>query len=365
MNASWVSELEPSLRRRMPDDLDWRQLVGDRDGGWLGCARTAASDEPLTWYRLPESTGETPTPLDPLADRRLPGLDRQVRDALQGGAKLQLLAYKPGRRAVLRVEARDGIRIHKVFHRDRETWLRWSTCAAPEGAAWKSPALLGWDAERRVLTMGHASGVTLHELWRRGRADAAQGAVLRQVLDGVRANPIPDGFPQHTAIDETEVIARQRAEYERAIASPSHRLIELSDSVLADLERLPEAPLVLSHRDFHDKQVLLTTGRPFLIDFDLAAAAPAGLDEGNILGHLELRAHQNAALDRPLPWGGIAARFLEDQEPREDLSVWTASTLVRLAFLYARRHHPLGLIERLTDAAERAHARTGEWKELL
>lgn len=365
MTSTWISELARDIRERMSADLDWRQLVADRDGGWLACARTAASDEPLTWYRLPESADEPPAPLDPLADRRLPGLDRRVREALGRGAKLQLLAYKPGRRAVLRVEARDGIRIHKSFHRDRDTWLRWTSCAAGEGAAWKSPALIAWDADQRVLTMGHASGVSLHELWRQGRADAAQGAMLRQILEGVRSNAVPADFPTHTAIDEMDVIARQRAEYERAIASPSHRLIELSNAVLADLERLPEQPLVLSHRDFHDKQVLLTTGRPFLIDFDLAAAAPAGLDEGNMLGHLELRALQNAALDRPLPWGGIAARFLEDGGPRDDLSVWTASTLVRLAFLYARRHHPLGLIERLTESAEHAHARTGEWKELL
>ena len=48
----------------------------------------------------------------------------------------------------------------------------------------------------------------------------------------------------------------------------------------------PDAP-VPAHRDLHAAQVVVAPGAVRLIDLDEAAMAPAGLDVGNFLAHLD------------------------------------------------------------------------------
>jgi len=101
----------------------------------------------------------------------------------------------------------------------------------------------------------------------------------------------------------------------------------------------PPAPdaLVPAHRDLHPGQVVAAPGAVRLIDLDEAAMAPAGLDVGNFLAHLD----RDAALgQRPGEEVRAATRaFLGgygDDPP--DLPWWRRITLARLACLEEQRH---------------------------
>ena len=86
---------------------------------------------------------------------------------------------------------------------------------------------------------------------------------------------------------------------------------------------------------------------------------------GNILAHLQLRALKGAAID----WASVAAPIAERARATrtidDSLPIWTASTLLRLALIYARRFRRPGVIESLFDATEAALERSGDWKDIL
>ncbi|MGA1781458.1 MAG: phosphotransferase, partial [Planctomycetota bacterium] len=122
---------------------------------------------------------------------------------------------------------------------------------------------------------------------------------------------------------------------------------------------------VLCHRDFHDKQILIDGDRGTLIDMDLAAAGHPALDVGNILAHLRLRELKGAELRWQEVASPIAVHATRDRGIEDSLPIWTASTLLRLALIYARRFRRPGLIEALLDSTEAALDRSGEWEGLL
>lgn len=385
MNA-WIQTLKPAIQRHLDPNVDWRVIAPARRGGWVACAAHGGETEPLSWYQLPEplDSGDDMrvTLLDPLNDSRLESIQTWVSDGLRHGGSIQLLAYKPGRRAVLREESRDGVRVRKVFDRDREVWQRWQTCCGGSAststehtstahvseAQLETPRLESWNPERRTLTTGLVAGFSLNELWRRNRGSAVHGEVLRNLLKALRSRDIPADFPEHTPKDEQRAIQNQWELYQELIAQP-HPTVERSAKealeALARLEGSEADATCLSHRDFHDKQVFLSPAKPALIDFDLSAMAAPALDEGNMLAHLELRGLQLRAKDIAFPWQGIASEFVRESECRTSLHVWTASALARLALLYGRRQRPDGLELELAESALAAMARAGVWTDLL
>ncbi|MEZ5973836.1 MAG: phosphotransferase [Planctomycetota bacterium] len=57
---------------------------------------------------------------------------------------------------------------------------------------------------------------------------------------------------------------------------------------------LPPHAWVACHRDLHDGQILISGGRPVLLDLDLLCAADPALDAGNLTAHFLLRELQAA-----------------------------------------------------------------------
>lgn len=359
--AKWTDDLAGPLRRAAASG-SWRRIEEARDGGWLLLAD--GSDADVDWRLAPEEGGE-PVPLDPLADERLPELRRSIREALRRGDRLELLAWRVGSRAVLRVEGVAGARIVKVYHKDRALLARWRSLAPRADGLLRTPAVLSYDPERLRLEIELCPGVSLHRRWLAGEGSAEDGARVAEILRWLAAAPLTAGFPEHGVGDEVRVLEERLPAFERTLAAPPAAAARLVERVTAALHALPAATPVLCHRDLHDKQVLVSSERSTLIDLDLAAAGHPALDVGNLLAHVRLRALKGA----PLPWESIA-RSIAVPARRErgldgTLGAWTASTLLRLALIYSRRSRRPGLIAELLESAEAALAEGGEWRGIV
>ena len=126
---------------------------------------------------------------------------------------------------------------------------------------------------------------------------------------------------------------------------------------LQDSASRPKAsPLVPSHRDFFDKQILIAQDRCTLLDLELVSRAEPELDVANFLAHLVLR-----SLQRRLKVQDEAAGHFVDgysrTGPRFDrgrLRWYLASSLVRLACVYSFRPEWEGTVSGLVQAANRA-----------
>jgi hypothetical protein len=358
---SWTDALAGPLRRAAAAGR-WRRIEEARDGGWLLLADEPAAD--VDWRYIPAAGGD-PVPLDPLADERLPELRRSAVESLRRGERIELLAWRVGSRAVLRVESGAGARIVKVYHKDRSLLARWRSLAPSADGRWRTPAVLAWDPERLRLEIELCPGVSLHRRWLAGEGSAADGARVAEILRWLAAAPLPRRFPAHGVEEEVRVLEERLPAFGRTLASPPAAAARLVERVTAALRALPAAPPLYCHRDFHDKQVLLAGERGSLIDLDLAAAGHPALDVGNMLAHVRLRALKGA----PLPWVPLARAIA--QEARRDrglegvLGAWTASPLLRLALIYSRRAHRPGLIAALLASAGAALAEGDEWRGIV
>ncbi|MBG6225408.1 hypothetical protein IWX63_001980 [Arthrobacter sp. CAN_A2] len=109
------------------------------------------------------------------------------------------------------------------------------------------------------------------------------------------------------------------------------------------LDGTPQTP-VLSHRDLHDKQVLISggdtgNGTLGLIDCDTLALAEPALDLANLLVHLSFREAQGLLSARRRAAGERAILALAEElsVSGDRLSAYALSTKLRLACIYAFR----------------------------
>jgi len=114
----------------------------------------------------------------------------------------------------------------------------------------------------------------------------------------------------------------------------------------------------LVHRDFYDKQILVTPARIGLLDLDTVCLGDPEIDVANFCAHLRLRSLQKySSCASAVP---LAAAFLAAYaacQPRTDVSRvrwYLASTLLRLACLYSLRPAWRALAPRLLDESREA-----------
>lgn len=274
------------------------------------------------------------------ADRRLTGLV-----GLLAGSGATLVAHRPERRAVVR--AADGTAFTKVVRPDRVDALVASAGWRPPGV--QVPEVLAVDRQAGTVATAAVPGRTLHEL-----GEAATRQAWREVGRAVAAlhtAPPPRHARQHRLGTEADVT---RTWLERAVRhgamTPGRVAAMWSDAGLAVARLASAAPttLVTSHRDLHDKQVLLAGDDPAgwsasVLDLDLVAVAEPGLDLANLLVHLLLRDRQAALRSggaAPARAGTCAEAFLAgygpvpDPDRVADLAVLAAA---RVAAVYAFR----------------------------
>lgn len=278
--------------------------------------------------------------LDPRQDERLP-LAGVLEELLGEGASV--LAWRPGRRLVVHDRRRGRVLKGLRPGRAEGARLRWTKPSSSGGVA-RVPALLDDAPAPDTLALEWVEGSPFH--W--------QAEVLPGLLDGIAALPT-EGLEVHDRAAELGVLETFVLRLARVALSPGKdwwraraRLEELGRTIAGG------AP-VACHRDLHDGQLLLASGRVVLLDLDTLVAGEPELDAGNLLAHHELRRLQDLAGARAVPREDVldAVRRTgpEDRGAADRLRWYEAASLLRLALLYRLRPRWSPLCDRLTELA--------------
>ncbi|HSF96370.1 MAG TPA: aminoglycoside phosphotransferase family protein [Thermohalobaculum sp.] len=113
-------------------------------------------------------------------------------------------------------------------------------------------------------------------------------------------------------------------------AALAAQALETADEALQRLDPVAPRPC---HRDFHEGQVLIDGRQAGVLDFDTYRLADPGIDAGNMIAHLRLRALGGN-------WGIALAEktfrmgMLPHAGPQR-MAAWTRAALVRLGCIYA------------------------------
>lgn len=283
-------------------------------------------------------------------DDRLPALADLAREGT-------VVSHRAGRRAVVKGTGA----FTKVVRPGRAAAVR----TAHEGAgragfargfelarSWASPS----DEQRGIVHFSMLEGRTLHEIGAdRTTDDAAFVAAWRawgdawvRVLDAV-TTPAPTSPAEsarssqlavHGVVDEIAVVRTWAAHAQRVLPARADGIHHAQERVCAALAASAPDPLVLAHRDLHDKQVLQAPGaRPSVLDLDTASRAEAALDLGNLRAHLAFRTAQGAlSPERAQSARGIIDEVAERCEVSpERLAAYESATALRLGCLYLFR----------------------------
>jgi hypothetical protein len=267
-----------------------------------------------------------PALLDPALAEWAAGLE----DAAPGGVPGQVLRHLPGRRIAVLTELDGQTVVVKVFASPRARGnARRLLALAATPVAGIVPGVVGCDHEGHVLAVTYRDGVIPDHLPDAEYSGhfAAVGRALRRLHDS--------GAELDRSWGRDEEVAQLVRRHVPTTA-------ELVRHLEVATHWLRAAPTVPSHRDFHPRQVVVTTeGGIALIDLDDAAMAPRGLDVGNMIGHL---VRERVTGRRPASVTEAAtAAFLDGYGSSEDLDAatlqaWTTLSLVRLAALAETRH---------------------------
>jgi hypothetical protein len=250
-----------------------------------------------------------------------------------------VLRHVPGRRIAVRVSTPDGDRVLKIFGgpRARGNHHRLTQLAA-SGAREVVPGPCGADSSGHVCLIDWVEGTPLDLLgpqqfvascYRTGRALA----MLHR--SGVQFDRC------WTVRDELAQLERRATSRTSALLDPARRMAE----------HLADRPLLSAHRDLEPRQVVVAGGRVRMIDLNDAAMAPAALDVGNFLAHLEADVITGRL---PARTSRSAARAFRSGygTPPADLAGWKWLMVLRLAGLAETRHHRPDWAKRLLHLVE-------------
>lgn len=195
-----------------------------------------------------------------------------------GGRWVRTLRHVPGRRAAGLVTLPDGPAVLKVYAgpRARGNVRRLRVLAGGPAVA-LVPRVFGVDPSGHVALLEYVVGTPLEVLRGPGFAAGcrAAGAALAR-LHGCAAP-----LDRRWTVDD-EVAALRRS------CPPRLAILEQLTAMAAELAGAAAGQLVPAHRDCHPGQAVVTAaGTVRWIDLDEAALAPAGLDFGNLLAHLD------------------------------------------------------------------------------
>jgi len=290
------------------------------------------------WVALTEQ-GERQ--LDPGQDSELPLSARLAGLRREQGASV--LAWRPGRRMVVRVRRSDlpqGSAVVKALragrmrqalerHVEGSRAARAASLAAPEVLAVEPESAsftLSWLGDARVVVSGD-----------RAEAFARLGRALSR-FQSEEAGPELAAHGVDAELDVLQELAAKAIKLRGALPSGWERA---QATVERALRASAGAASVRTHRDLHDGQLLERDGTLALLDFDLLCRADEALDPANLLAHLELRALQgltDAAGARACAEAFRAGYGRADDRDRERrLSVWGAASALRLALVYHLR----------------------------
>lgn len=213
--------------------------------------------------------------------------------------RTQLLVYKPGRRAVLRVKV-------KLRHREEDRkarvllhakWLKRTTAdrcqenlvaihgACPAGASWRTAVPCGAVEDFPLMAAHWVEG---DPLWDRIAAggDGAVSSVraAAQALAGCHALDLPLDHLD-SPIEQAERLMQQGRDLASLLPAEQDSILHVADRLARGVQRLSLSSSVIAHGDFHPGQVLLADAQPVLVDLDQAGRGYAANDLGSFLAH--------------------------------------------------------------------------------
>ena len=261
---------------------------------------------------------------------------------------VQVLAYRPERRAVLRLNLSRGLASTSVIAKLGQPKKLPSIFAKLKALAENGfhanasdtitvPRPLAYIPGKAIL-FEDVPGVSLHDAI--GQPDFADGCgQAAQALKKLHRTRITD-LPHYGTDDEIELLRSITArcadiypQLEERLKQ-SLRLIEQTKPVNAT-----EEPVVI-HRDFYDKQVIIDEQRTTLLDIDTMSLGDAALDVGNFLAHLQFRGKQMPEHADSLKDGHRSFVETYNSQPSpfwKRASWWQTATLLRLYCLYCLR----------------------------
>lgn len=270
-------------------------------------------------------------------DHRLPALAALLR---RPGSSL--VAHRPGRRAVVRMPEGDVVRYAKVVRPGRSVDLAAKARLVDERAAGvvTVPRLVRHHADSGVLVWSEVAGPTLQE---QGTDVSWPAEEVRRVWHavGVAVRRLHNGLPG-ADLPRYDACAEYVSTVHWLYAAERHGLLPPVDvdHALAELRMGRPGSIGVLHRDLHDKQLVLATGRLLgLLDLDTLAVGERALDVANLLGHLELRVLQGLLLPRQAEAArdGLLTGCAPDAATLHRVPAYLTATRLRLAGVYAFR----------------------------
>lgn len=270
----------------------------------------------------------------------------------------RLLAWHPGRRATLNSEVPGGRMIIKSYRkgrsRDAATRLEIASAAAAASSL-RVPAMVHFDPGLDVIEMGLIPGEPPDLYKDSGNVFFQIGHGLRQLQDA----PVAGRLSVHDRSAELGVLETLSERVLRLRGVLPEGWSE-AHARLRSVQPVHElAALVLTHRDLHDRQLLVHDGALGLLDFDLLCLAEPALDVANLSAHLRLRAIQGAAGATPELAEKLSVALLEGLDRSdapgflESLRFYQATTFLRLSLVYYLRPRWQAVVQPLVALSAR------------
>jgi hypothetical protein len=261
---------------------------------------------------------------------------------------IELLGYRPERRAVFRIWLRDQGRLEymiaklaqpeksaSIFARLKQLEEAGFHSQTPDGITVPHPIA---HLPGGVVFMEEVPDPSLHGLLESPNfvAGCANAAYALNKLH----NSLMQDLPVHTVEEEKELLrgltARITEIYPQIAEKLKTRLFWLEQNAPEQVEQA-DVPI---HRDFYDKQVLVGLERTTLLDVDTISLGDPALDGGNFLAHLYLRASQVPSLASRITAGQqvfIDTYHTDDKSFWHRAEWWKAAALLRLICIYFLR----------------------------
>ena len=205
---------------------------------------------------------------------------------------VELLRYKPARKALLRYDAGDRALYAKLYARERgELLLRAGRALVAAGVPMAPP--LAYLPSLRMLVHAEAPGRPLRTLV--GTAEYSRGVrAAGEALAQLHAIAPAADLPPHSWSDEGAQLAASAKAVAVLRPDLAAEAATLADRVVEALGLLEPASTTL-HGDFYDDQVLWKDEAALLLDFDEMQSGHPLLDVGNFLAHLSVRNAEDPA----------------------------------------------------------------------
>ncbi|HEB54684.1 MAG TPA: hypothetical protein ENI87_15660 [bacterium] len=261
-------------------------------------------------------------------------------DGFGAPAALELVAWRPRRRAVLRVRGERGDTCWLKFL-DRKAWRRAERAFAAFGEAAPPLCLVrpfALSAELRAYVARPAAGASLRE--RLQRSEPVQWPLLALALRSLAAMPAAGELPE-LGFDHARAATVGMLQKACSVWPQLEELV----AGIGALRAPRPAAAGLVHGDLHDKQVFVAGSMVSLIDLEGIGRGDPRIDVANFVEHLRLRDLQARGEDSGL--ADTVARRCANGAADRDLRTLRLLVRARLCGVYALRPRWHDLVVRL------------------